>query len=296
MLRFIVLVALFVSIGADKILRQPSSVGIKMELFINKSSTTFCTTNIPCESSYTCCSNVCVPGSGDSCCGSDSKNIYYCNSGSSCCGSGSASQCCSSGYSCNSNNLCQVNTCFSGMEILQLESGTPVSLADVRIGDRVLVSSADGKDVDYSPVVALPHGKNTMRAVMVQLSTEAGADLRLTDDHLLLAGPCGTSLSLQRAGDVKVGACVMSASAGPVRVAGVSRELVEGLYTAVTLASDKFLVVNGLVASPFAVNHLLANAYYELHRVVYRIAPWLLALECTPKVSTLFGDMIASYF
>lgn len=175
------------------------------------------------------------------------------------------------------------------------ESGIAKALTDVRVGDRVLVASADGTELEYSPVVALPHGKNSDRATMTQIATETGSDVRLTPDHLLLSGPCGGTLSLHLAGEVEVGACVQSTS-GQVRVSSVSSITAAGLYTAVPLASNKFLVVNGLVASPFAVNHLLANAYYELHRAVYRVAPWILSLDVTPKVSTLFGNLIASYF
>ena len=45
----------------------------------------------------------------------------------------------------------------------------------------------------------------------------------------------------------------------------------KGLYTVVT--KEEYVVVNGIVASPFAVNHMLANLYYNIHRFVYTAAP-----------------------
>ena len=44
--------------------------------------------------------------------------------------------------------------------------------------------------------------------------------------------------------------------------------------TVVTEKGD-YLVVNNIVASPLAVNHALANAFYSIHRCVYGFAPAL---------------------
>jgi len=186
-----------------------------------------------------------------------------------------------------------------------LESGNTKALSDIRVGDRVLVASMDGRELSYSPIIAIPHGENSERSIMTKISIESGTDLTLTPDHLVVAGSCdaaaGSVMSLRLAGDVKVGTCVQSitsSSGGPtrVKVIAVSSVNVNGIYTAVALASDKLLVVNGVVASPFAVNHLLVNAYYELHRMIYRFAPWILSLDAAPKVSTIFGNIMASYF
>ena len=48
----------------------------------------------------------------------------------------------------------------------------------------------------------------------------------------------------------------------------------KGLYTIVT--KEEYVVVNGIIASPFAANHMLANMYYNVHRFVYATAPSLL--------------------
>lgn len=54
----------------------------------------------------------------------------------------------------------------------------------------------------------------------------------------------------------------------------VSTTLSEGLQTIVTKA--EFVVVNGIVASPFAYSHVAGNLYYQLHRFLYGAAPQLL--------------------
>jgi hypothetical protein len=61
---------------------------------------------------------------------------------------------------------------------------------------------------------------------------------------------------------------------GEERVSTVSTILAEGLYTIVTKA--EFVVVNGIIASPFAYNHVAGNLYYHLHRFLYGTAPQLL--------------------
>jgi hypothetical protein len=51
------------------------------------------------------------------------------------------------------------------------------------------------------------------------------------------------------------------------------------------------VVVNGIIASPFAVNHMMANMYYDMHRFLYSSAPVLLnisLLRSMNEVSPLF--------
>ena len=49
----------------------------------------------------------------------------------------------------------------------------------------------------------------------------------------------------------------------------------EGVYTIVT--NEEYVVVNGIIASPFGANHMMANMYYNIHRMVYASAPMLLS-------------------
>jgi hypothetical protein len=45
----------------------------------------------------------------------------------------------------------------------------------------------------------------------------------------------------------------------------------EGVYTIVT--TEEFIVVNGIVASPFALNHHTAHGFYNVFRILYNLAP-----------------------
>jgi hypothetical protein len=57
-------------------------------------------------------------------------------------------------------------------------------------------------------------------------------------------------------------------------VSGVETVQGQGLYTIVT--GEEYVVVNGIIASPFAFNHMVANFYYNIHRFVYACVPVLL--------------------
>jgi hypothetical protein len=48
----------------------------------------------------------------------------------------------------------------------------------------------------------------------------------------------------------------------------------QGLHTIIT--KDEYIVVNGIIASPFAYNHMVANLYYNIYRIVYACVPGLL--------------------
>ena len=64
-----------------------------------------------------------------------------------------------------------------------------------------------------------------------------------------------------------------------------------GIYTVVT-ASDEYLVVNDIVVSPFASNHMVANNFYNIHRVIYKFAPYIASHSIYAKVVKAFGDII----
>jgi hypothetical protein len=58
---------------------------------------------------------------------------------------------------------------------------------------------------------------------------------------------------------------------GRERVVSVGTVAGEGIYTAI--AMEELLVVNGIVATPYGgVNPALANVYYNIHRLAYKVA------------------------
>ena len=62
----------------------------------------------------------------------------------------------------------------------------------------------------------------------------------------------------------------------------------KGIYSAVTL-DNEFLVVDGVVASPFALAHGLVNAYYNLHRAVYKNFPSLMKMPAVVSANSLLA-------
>lgn len=157
------------------------------------------------------------------------------------------------------------DVCFSGDDTLLLESGVAKRLSEVAIGDKVQTADANGV-LSFSEVVALPHAANNKLASFVNVATASGKSIKATKMHLLQQ--CDGALAY--AGSLAAGDCLRTVD-GDEAVTAVSMTKAEGIYTAVT--TNEFLVVNGIVASPFGVSHGLASAYYNAHRFVAKVFP-----------------------
>jgi hypothetical protein len=86
---------------------------------------------------------------------------------------------------------------------------------------------------------------------------------------------------------VSVGDCIMTVS-GREKVAAVETMSGEGVYTLVT--NGEFIVVNGIIASPFGGNHMIANLYYNVHRLIYMSYPALLKLSWLHQANEVMYD------
>ena len=56
-------------------------------------------------------------------------------------------------------------------------------------------------------------------------------------------------------------------------------------------------MVNGIVASPFAMNHMLANMFYNVHRALYAVSPVILgipSLRRLNEVSLIWSGRVGS--
>jgi Hint module len=144
------------------------------------------------------------------------------------------------------------------------------------MGDRVLAADSARRTI-FSDVVFVPHGSNTEKTVFTHITTTQGRDIKMTDSHILPAGACKSTLPLPNvyASSVAVGDCIMTVS-GMEKVSAVETVQGQGLYTIVT--EEEYVVVNGIIASPFAYNHMLANLYYNIHRFVYAYVPGMLTI------------------
>ena len=164
--------------------------------------------------------------------------------------------------------------CFAGSEMVTLQSGVSKPIADVVVGDRVLAANAQGA-LRFSDVIAVPHAKNNDRVVFNEISLANGADIRMTGEHLLpVAASCGVDavFTVTAAKDVAVESCVMTVD-GQSSVVSNNKVAGSGIYTIVT--NEEYVVVNGIVASPFAASHVMGNTFYNVYRAMYNYVPGL---------------------
>jgi len=172
--------------------------------------------------------------------------------------------------------------CFSGMDTVQLESGEAKMLSEVQVGDRGLSADAQGA-LSYSDVVFLPHATNNKVATFVSIATEGGKVLKATKTHLLQT--CSGDLAY--AGALKAGDCLRTAD-GEDMISATSVAKAEGIYSVV--AQNEFVVVGGVIASPFAFVHGATNAVYNMHRALYKASPALLKSSAIVSANAVLGS------
>ena len=168
-----------------------------------------------------------------------------------------------------------------------MESGAIKQISEVVVGDRVLAYSTKTQSAVFSSVVAVPHNKNNKVAEFIQITTESGKVIKMTSEHLIQS--CE---SLVAASKITSGACVVTVD-GQENVSVVKKVVEEGLYTVVT--EEELVVVNGVVASPFAVNHFIPNMFYNFHRFAFGLMPSFLSTKMMESVSTV-ADEVAQYY
>lgn len=204
------------------------------------------------------------------------------------------------GISCvgveSSSSSSSSSSCFLGTETVQLENGEIIPISEASVGHRIL-SADENSALSYSAIVYVPHTKNDVISSFVKMTMESGRSISMTPEHLTLVQPACKSADksvLVKAKDLYDGSCLVTTS-GFERISSVEIVLGKGVYSVVT--EKPFIVVSGVVASPFATNHMVANAYYNIHRAVYKAtsfakAPfWLSGLQ---RIVEVFVQMVLS--
>jgi hypothetical protein len=106
-------------------------------------------------------------------------------------------------------------------------------------------------------VLFIPHPTNGLVRQFDEVTLANGMVVRMTRNHLVLL--CDGSLVTARS--LKEGDCLMTKD-GMSKVAKTTKNVeASGIYTAVT--ENEFLVVDGIVASPFALAHGIAHALFD---------------------------------
>ena len=67
--------------------------------------------------------------------------------------------------------------------------------------------------------------------------------------------------------------------------------LVGGSCDDTVVTEEDFIVVNGVLASPFAVNHAVPNAFYHIHRTLFWMAPALVKSAVFAEAHRVFSAL-----
>lgn len=140
----------------------------------------------------------------------------------------------------------------------------------------------------YTQIIAVPHKANDVSAIFEHIHLASGNDIKLTPDHLLQSGACGAKVTLKYASEVMVGDCVQTAD-GQDAVVAKSQVQEKGIYTVVT--ENEYVVVNGVVASPFAWNHAFINKFYSVHRLISAASPEILKSVAFLQLQSFYGGV-----
>ena len=125
-----------------------------------------------------------------------------------------------------------------------------------QLGTWIMGADRNGK-ISFSPTVFLPHNPNDIERKHDQIVTGGGHTIEMTPNHLLPT--CDGTLVTARS--IKLGDCVRTVDGEDTVVSTTKDVTRNGVYTAVT--KNEFLVVNGVVASPFALAHGIAHSLFD---------------------------------
>lgn len=158
-----------------------------------------------------------------------------------------------------------------------MSTGEVKQLCDVRIGDRVRVSSSQ-----FSPIYFLSHANSHIRLPVVRVQTDSMAELYASGGHLIhvaatnkpsLSSKTTTSTTLVPMSSVQVGQTVM-VNGSLQTVTSVTRAITKhGRFNPHTLHGD--IVVNSFAVSSFttAVHPTVANILLTPFRFLFHIVP-----------------------
>jgi len=135
--------------------------------------------------------------------------------------------------------------CFHGDGTVLLESGSSKRFSEVILGDIIKTSDGEGR-FSFNPVLNLPHNANNSEpAAFITLTTETGKMVAMTSDHFIPR--CGQGEVT--AGELVVCDCLLTVD-GKETFIEIEASPKNGVFTAIT--QDQFIVVNGVVASPYS--------------------------------------------
>ena len=165
--------------------------------------------------------------------------------------------------------------CFAGSETVVMESKETKAIEDVVVGDRILTADSLGI-LSFASVIAVPHDKNDIVANFVKITVDGLRDIKITTEHLLpFSISClASDFEITMASKVLIGGCLQTVD-GLAVISSIESVQSRGIYSVVT--ENDYIVVNGIVASPFAVNHASASIFYNGIEMINNMFPGFLA-------------------
>jgi hypothetical protein len=153
-------------------------------------------------------------------------------------------------------------TCFPASATVELENGTIKTMANLAIGDKVLV----GDGSKYSEIFMFSHRDTDADSVFLNIRTTSGDALLLTPDHYLYL-----NRTLVIARNAKIGDILLTRDGSETTIVSIVQERHVGLYNPHTLQGD--LVVNGILVSSYtsAVAPTLAHSMLWPVRMLYSL-------------------------
>lgn len=151
-------------------------------------------------------------------------------------------------------------TCFPETSTVQLENGTRKLMKDLSIGDRVQVGTNA-----YSTVFMFTHRDSAAHHDFVELRTNSGHTIQLTDGHHIYINE-----HLQAARNARVGDRLIADDGSAVLVSSTAKIKAKGLYNPQTMHGD--VVVDGIVTSTYteAIQYSAAHSMLSPIRMIYR--------------------------
>lgn len=172
--------------------------------------------------------------------------------------------------------------CFTATSTVLTESGERRLLSDLRLGERVLSMSKEGKPV-FSEVLLFMDRDINQKREFVEIRTESGSKITVTPAHLLLSTSLISSQNVERrqkyvfADRIQEGDLLLvniNGSLVPDRVQRVSATLSRGVYAPLT--AEGTIVVDNVVASCYALidSQFVAHLSFMPVRVYNVLRHW----------------------
>lgn len=154
--------------------------------------------------------------------------------------------------------------CFPHDATVELDSGKSITMMELKIGDRVLVSGSG----QFSEVFAFSHQDTASVSAFLRVTTETRRSIKLTPGHIIyINGEAKTANSAIEGDLLTTHEGVME------KISDITIVKAQGLYNPQTLTGD--IVVNDILATTWTagVEPVTATSMLSPLRMIYRVVP-----------------------